>query len=274
MRTDSHRMDERVEANQRMWDERVPIHAGSRFYDLDGWKAGRKNHLVAPFEEGEIGPVADRRICHLQCHIGMDTLTFARMGAEVVGVDFSAPAIEAARTLADEVGLTDRATFVQATVEDAHDRVDGEFDIVYASWGWHVWLPDIGTWARTAASLLKPGGFLYCADHHAITNTFGEFNEGPNHLYPYFRADPDRYESSGTYADASAATTNNVSYQWQHTTAEIVSEVASAGLRIEFLHEHTLLVWQMLAEMEQGDDGMWRLPGDPLPLSFSLKAKR
>jgi SAM-dependent methyltransferase len=258
-------VDERVEANRRMWDERVAIHAASRFYDVEGWKAGRTPHLVAPFEADEIGPVAGRRLCHLQCHFGMDTLSFARLGAEVVGVDFSAAAIEQARALAAEVGLD--ATFVQSTVEEARDHVEGEFDIVYASWGWHVWLPDLAAWARTVASLLKPGGFLYCTDHHPVVSD-------PNMPVPYFATEPFRDDSTGTYADVDAPTTNNESYEWQHTIGELVTCVADAGLRIAFLHEHPLLVWQQRGEMVQGDDGMWRLPGDPLPLSFSLQAYR
>lgn len=259
-------MDERVEANRRMWDERVPIHVGSRFYDVEGWKAGRTPHLVAPFEDAEIGAVDGLRLCHLQCHFGMDTLTFARRGATVVGVDFSAAAIETARALAVEVGLADRATFVQATVEDARHHVEGDFDVVYASWGWNVWLPDLAAWARTVASLLKPGGFLYCADHHPVVHD-------PGMPVAYFAREPFLDDSSGTYADVDAPTRENESYEWQHPIGEIVTAVAEAGLRIEFLHEHPLLVWQQVGAMVQGDDGMWRLPGDPLPLSFSLKAR-
>jgi 2-polyprenyl-3-methyl-5-hydroxy-6-metoxy-1,4-benzoquinol methylase len=256
-------MDERVEANRRMWDERVPIHVGSRFYDVESWKAGGRNHLVAPFEETEIGPVDGRRICHLQCHFGMDTLTFARRGATVVGVDFSPSAVAAARQLADEVGVGDRASFVESTVEDARDHVEGDFDIVYTSWGALIWLPRLDAWARTIASLLRPGGFVYVADQHAMTSKYSG---------PYFRTEPFCDGDTGTYADPSATTVHNEAYEWQHTTGEVVTALADAGLRIDFLHEHPLLVWQDQAEMVQGDDGMWRLPGDPMPLSFSLKA--
>ena len=256
-------MDERVEANRRMWDERVPIHVGSRFYDVEGWKAGGRNHLVAPFEADEIGPVAGNRLCHLQCHFGMDTLTFARMGAEVVGVDFSGPAIDAARRLADDVGLD--ATFVQATVEDARDHVEGDFDVVYTSWGALIWLPDLGAWARTIASLLKPGGFVYVADQHPMTSTYSG---------PYFRDEPFCDGDTGTYADVTAKTVHNEAYEWHHTRGEIVTSLCDAGLRIERLTEHPILVWQNTPDMVRQDDGMWRLPGDPIPQSFSLRATR
>lgn len=256
-------MDEQVEANRRMWDERVAIHVGSRFYDVEGWKAGGANHLVAPFEAAEIGEVVGKRLCHLQCHFGMDTLTFARLGAEVVGVDFSGEAVVAARALAADVGLD--ATFVQATVEDARDHVDGDFDIVYTSWGALIWLADLDPWARTIASLLRPGGFVYVADQHPMTSTYGG---------SYFRPGPVRDEESGTYADLAAPTVENESYEWQHPMGEIVTALADASLRIDFLHEHPMLVWQNTPDMVRGDDGMWHLAGDPFPQSFSLRGTR
>lgn len=246
-----------------MWDERVDIHVGSRFYDVEGWKAGRPSHLAGPFEVAEIGDVSGGRLCHLQCHFGMDTLSFARMGAQVVGVDFSGEAVRAARALATEVGLD--ATFVQSAVDDARSYVDGEFDIVYTSWGALIWLPDLTPWARTIGMLLRPGGFVYVADQHPMTSTYGG---------SYFRTEPVPNDEPGTYADLEAVTVNNESYEWQHPLGEIVSELAGAGLRIDFLHEHPVLVWQNSAEMVQGDDFLWRLPGDPIPQSFSLKATK
>ena len=248
-----------------MWDERVALHVGSRFYDVEGWKAGKRNHLVAPFEAAELGPLDGQRVCHLQCHFGMDTLTLARAGATVVGVDFSPAAVAAARELAREVGID--ATFVVSTVEDARAHVDGAFDIVYTSWGALVWLPDLPAWARAIASLLRPGGFVYVADQHPLTHTIAWQPTG------YFRDGALFDDSSGSYTDPAAPTVNNASYEWLHTMGEIVTSIADAGLRIELLHEHPMLVWQQTPEMQQGDDGMWRLPGDPLPLSFSLRAR-
>ena len=153
---------------------------------------------------------------------------------------------------------------MQASVEDARDHVDGDFDIVYASWGWHIWLPDLDAWAGSVASLLRPGGFVYVADQHPASSTYGG---------SYFRDEPERDDSTGTYADLDAVTVHNEAYEWHHTMGDLVTAVASAGLRVELLHEHPIIVWQNSPEMVQGDDEMWRLPGDPLPLSFSLKAR-
>ena len=258
-------MDDRVEANRRMWDERVGIHVGSAFYDVEGWKAGRRNHLTGPFEEAELGPVAGTRLLHLQCHFGMDTLTFARAGAEVVGLDFSGEAIAAARRLAEEVGLADRATFVRSTVEDGRAAVDGAFDVVYTSWGTILWLADLRAWAATIAACLRPGGTFYMADAHPVLNATWHGD--------YFHAEPLRDDEEGTYADAAAPTRHNEAYEWQHTLAEVVTVLADAGLRIELLAEHDVLVWQALPDMVQGDDGMWRLPGNRIPVSFSIRAR-
>ena len=249
-----------------MWDERVAIHVGSRFYDVEGWKAGRANHLVGPFEEAELGPVDGKRLLHLQCHFGMDTLTLARRGADVVGLDFSGEAIAAARRLATEVGLDDRATFVESTVEDGRAAVVGDFDVVYTSWGTIIWLPELDEWAATIVSCLRRGGVFYIADSHPLL--------GAEWHGSYFARAGKRDDEPGTYADLHAATTNNESWEWQHPLGDVVSALAGAGLRIDFVHEHDVLVWQALPEMVQGDDRLWRLPGDRIPLSFSIRATR
>ncbi|HLK44205.1 MAG TPA: class I SAM-dependent methyltransferase, partial [Thermoleophilia bacterium] len=155
-------VDERLAVNRAMWDARVPVHVASDFYNVEGFRRGELS--IAPFEPAELGDVAGRRLVHLQCHFGLDTLSLARLGADVTGVDFSPVALDEARRLADETGLL--ARFVEATVDRARDVLDGNFDIVYTSWGVLVWLPDLGGWARTIAGLLRPGGFVYLVDEH------------------------------------------------------------------------------------------------------------
>src|SRR5260370_41387369 len=154
--------DECLDANRRNWDERVPIHRRdrTRFYAVERFLAGEKRlHAI---ERGELGDVAGKRLIHLQCHFGLDTLILARHGADVTGVDFSPAAIAEARRLAATTGLA--AEFVCANVYDARRVVAGEFDIAYVTWGTICWLPDLTGWARTIASLLAPGGVLYFAD--------------------------------------------------------------------------------------------------------------
>ena len=156
--------DEFCAANRHNWDERVAIHRrdATGFYAIERCLAGKKPlHAI---DSGELGEIAGRRLIHLQCHFGLDTLILARQGAVVTGLDFSPAAIAEARRLAAEIGVA--ADCVCADVYDARQAVEGEFDIVFATWGTICWLPDIVRWAETIASLLAPGGVFYFADAH------------------------------------------------------------------------------------------------------------
>jgi len=157
--------------NRANWDERVAAHlAPESDYDLSGLRAG--HHALHGIEECELGPVKGLRLLHLQCHFGLDTLALAQRGAEVTGVDFSGPAIEAAQGLAKELGLA--ANFVRSDIYAARQVLSGDFDGVFTTWGTIPWLPDIAGWARVIASLLKPGGFLYFADMHPAAMVFDD----------------------------------------------------------------------------------------------------
>ncbi len=158
--------------NLASWNERAGIHLADEtgFYEIDAFRAGKSTlHAI---EAGEIGDVRAKRLAHLQCHIGLDTLSLARMGADVTGLDFSSSALEGARRLAAETGLP--ATFVEGNVYDARELLTGQFDIVYVTWGAINWLPDIDRWAKVVASLLAPGGFLYLAESHPFALVFEE----------------------------------------------------------------------------------------------------
>lgn len=258
-----------------MWDERVPIHEPSDFYDLEGFRAGGTN--LQPFEMEEVGPVDGLRLAHLQCHFGMDTLAWARLGAEVVGLDFSPEAVATGQRLASEIGVADRATFVEAEVYDARSVLDGHFHIVYVTWGALIWVPDIVRWAEVVASLLCPGGFLYLAEAHPYAGAFHPVDGAPGTLHqiePYGGGAQTEWNEPGTYADPKAPTVHNQQYEWRHGLGEIVTAVAQAGLHIDWLHERDVLVWPMWPTMERGEHGLWRQPGSTLPLSFSLRATR
>jgi SAM-dependent methyltransferase len=155
-----------LETNRKNWDERVKIHLAAASYDLKSLRDGRGR--LTPIEEAEVGPVDGVRILHLQCHFGRDSLILAQRGAKVVGVDFSSPAIAAARNLATELELTERAKFIEADLYDAPNALPepGSFDLVFVTWGTINWLPDIRRWANIVAYFLRPGGALYFADHH------------------------------------------------------------------------------------------------------------
>ncbi|ORT59306.1 class I SAM-dependent methyltransferase [Streptomyces sp. CB03238] len=264
------------EANRSLWDERVPIHVASDYYDLDAFRAGKDT--LRDFEVAEVGDVGGRSLLHLQCHIGLDTLSWARRGASrVVGLDFSEPAVEAARSLADDIGFTpERAAFVTADVYDAAEAVpDTAYDIVYTGTGALNWLPDVDRWAETAASLVAPGGFLYLAEFHPLTDILDD-ETGSRLVHDYFARDAWLDETPGTYADFDAPTIHHRSVEWQHPIGEVVSALAAAGLRIEFLHEHDVSLFARFTALARHEDGYYRFPPDRarVPLMYSLKAAK
>ncbi|MEY9857393.1 2-polyprenyl-3-methyl-5-hydroxy-6-metoxy-1,4-benzoquinol methylase [Catenulispora sp. GAS73] len=261
-----------LEYNRANWDERVPIHVDSQFYDLDSFVAGRET--LEPFELTEVGDVRGKSLLHLQSHIGVETLGWARHGAVVTGLDFSQPAMEAAAGLAKRIGVTD-SRWVTSNLYDAAEALGGEqFDVVYTGKGALCWLPDIERWARVAASMVKPGGFLYVSEFHPFGNTLDD-EDGRTVAYDYFDRSPQVWDEPGTYADFEAQTQQNVSVEFNHGIGEIVSALIGAGLRLEFLHEYDVTLFARFRALEQRD-GVYRLPeGRPrVPLMFSLRASK
>jgi len=260
------------ETNRASWDERVPIHVGAGFYGVEAFKAGEEH--LRPFELAEMGDVSGKDLLHLQCHFGKDTLGWARRGALVTGLDFSAPAIEEARKLAAGIGVD--AEFVRSDVYEARQALGGRpFDVVYTGLGALNWLPDIARWASVATSLVRPGGFLYLAEFHPFADVFGDEDLTVEHDY-FHAEEPQVWDEPGSYADLEAETENNVTYEWKHTLSDVVSALIDAGLVLEFLHEHDYTLyprWPML--VKSGLD-TYRLPeGLPrIPLMYSLKASR
>jgi SAM-dependent methyltransferase len=265
-------VDEYLDTNRSLWDAWTRLHAGSRFYDLESFKAGRSS--LKPLEVEEVGDVRGKSLLHLQCHFGQDTISWARMGARVTGADFSEEAITLARSLAAELNVP--ARFVRSNVYDLPAALEERFDIVFTSYGVLSWLPDLGAWARVVAHFLNPGGFFYIVEHHPFLYMLGD--DGRTFEYPYFHSPaPDRVISTGSYAAPDAEGFRHDEYNWAHPLSEVINSVVGAGLRLEFVREFPY-VWygNAFASMEEFGDGKGRLKGwavEP-PLMFSLRARR
>jgi SAM-dependent methyltransferase len=266
-------MDKYLEQNKAHWNEITPIHVSSAFYNVDGFKSG-KSTMLMPFEPEEMGDVHGKSLLHLQCHFGMDTMSWARLGAKVTGVDFSDEAIKAARKLSKETGI--KARFIESDIYVLPEVLKGKFDIVYTGAGAIYWLPDLNKWAKIIAHFLKRGGFFYIMEGHPFTSVFDNTPEAKDLKvkYSYF-SNPDWLDEDpgNDYADTSYAVKHGTS-EWTHPLSEIINSLIQAGLKIEFLHEYPMLFFKQFSFMEQDKDGYWRLQGDMVPQIFSIKATK
>jgi SAM-dependent methyltransferase len=267
-----------MEANRAHWDEATDIHARGNVYGLEDFRAGR--YELHPIEVEELGDVAGKRLLHLQCHFGLDTLAWARRGASVTGVDFSPKAIALARALAAEAGID--ARFVESDVYALPATLAGRFDVVFSSHGVLCWLADLTRWGEIVARYLEPGGTFYIVEAHPFIRVFptaDDITDGSTELRPYFSYFHDpagtRWPPAADYADEATRYTTP-EHTWQHSMGDIVNALISAGLRIDFLHEFPYCVWKVVAFTEPVGRGGWGLgPRFPrLPLMFSLKATR
>lgn len=260
------------------WNERAPAHAASPGYALQRFRDDPSFlSKVVRFDQPRLGDISGLRGLHLQCHIGTDTLSLHRLGARMSGLDFSGPALDEARQLADSVGAD--INYVQADAYEALDRFGAQqFDLLYTGVGALCWLPDIARWGRLVADLLAPGGRLFIREGHPALWAIDDLRE--DHLlaahYPYFETEkPVVFEEEGTYVETEVAFANNSSASWNHGIGEIITAVLDAGLRLTQFVEHQSVPWEALpGAMVRGEDEEWRLIEGPerLPLTYTLQA--
>ena len=255
-----------AETNRALWDRWVDLHMRSEFYDVAGFRAGASS--LKPLEREELGDVAGRSLLHLQCHFGMDTISWARLGARVTGVDFSEPAVEAARGLARE--LSTPARFVPADVLELD--LGERFDVVFTSYGAICWLEDLARWAHTIVRHLRPGGVFYMVEFHPLAGALSD--DGRRLEAPYLSTGrAERYDQSGSYADPGAGT-EHPSYEWHHGLGDVVAALLAAGLELEFLREHAWSSYGCFPYLQQEGPHRWVIRGGNrhLPLMFSIRA--
>jgi SAM-dependent methyltransferase len=261
------------ENNRALWDEIAPVHFNA-YREVDILRGG--GIVLDELELQEVGDVKGKTLLHLQCHIGTDTLSWARLGAIVTGADFSSKSLALARRLQRESRLD--ATFVESNIYELPQVLDGPFDIVYTSRGVLCWLRDLDAWARIIAHYLKPGGIFYIMESHPFLNVFEETEPGRlSIVYPYFhRTEPTLWDDEdGDYADGSYVP-QHPSYEWDWTLSDILSALHQAGLVVESFAEHNRLFFQRFPSMVEVAPGQFRLPepADKLPLVFTLLARK
>lgn len=266
MSTTTHTPDNWLEANRHAWNLRATWHLQSEFYNLDAWKKGKES--LTPIELREVGEVAGKSLLHLQCHFGQDTLSWARHGAEVTGCDLSDKSIEYARQLSAEMKLP--ARFVCCNVYDLPAHLEGQFDIVFTSYGTIGWLPDLAPWAKVVAHFLKPGGFFYIADFHPVVWMLDE--QFTFLKYPYHNTGAIATENTGSYAAREVSETYT-DYGWNHSLSELVNALLGQGLRLEFLNEYPYSPYNCFEKCVPGDDGFYRIEGleGVIPMVYSMK---
>jgi SAM-dependent methyltransferase len=266
------------QANMASWDERAPAHAASPDYHVADFSADPAFlSKVVTFDLPLLGDISGARGVHLQCHIGTDTVSLARLGASMTGVDFSAPALQLARQLAGQTGAD--ARFVRADTYDAAEVLGGgQFDLVYTGVGALNWLPKIRPWAQVVAALLRPGGRLFVREGHPVLWALDELRDDNlvvlEHAYVE-RDEPLVWTEGGTYVQTDAVFEHNTTYEWNHGLGEIITALFDAGLRLTGLAEHDSVPWEALpGKMDRLPLDEWRLSDRPwrLPHSYTLQA--
>lgn len=270
-------VDRHREVNRANWDARVDIHLGSDVYGIqrfidDPAFVGE----VVRFDSAKVGDVAGKRLLHLQCHIGTDTIGWARLGAEATGTDLSPKSIEAARRLSEETGTP--ARFVEAELYDTRQVLAETFDVVYTGVGAISWLPNIGEWAEVIAAMLESGGTFFMREGHPIMWTLDDERDDDLLVirYPYFETrEPIAWSEDFTYAGEGVVSSPDT-FEWGHGMGETIQALIDAGLRIDRVEEYDFLEWEFGPINQLGDDGRYRLAEgrERLPLMWSVLATK
>ncbi len=259
-------VNKKIEENKKLWNELTTIHLkGSNIYPIEEFKKGK--NVLKEVELKEVGKVQGKELFHLQCHFGMDTLSWARLGAQVTGVDISEKAIHAARKLAEETNI--KAEFILSDVLELEGALKKKFDIVFASYGVFYWIPDIKKWFQIASQYIKKDGFLYIVDGHPVGNWLSR--EGKecisNFEYSYFDRAVQRYESSQDYADESYEA-KSTEYGWHYTVSDLINGAVNAGLVVNHFNEFSSF------DIKYKNNKWVPLKDNKHPVLFSLKATK
>ncbi|MFC4223185.1 class I SAM-dependent methyltransferase [Lysinibacter cavernae] len=272
-------MNDSFSLNRANWDERAPIHAASEAYSVNRFVEDQSFISdVVRFDLPLLGEITGLTGIHLQCHIGTDTVSLARLGATMTGLDFSPASLAEGKALAAAVDLDIR--FIESNVYDAPAAVDGRtFDLVYTGIGAICWLPSIERWASTVAALLSPGGRLFIREGHPMLWAIDdERDDAIVVTHPYFEtAEPLVWDDDSTYVETTEVITSTVSHEWNHGIGELMTALLGQGLTITSFVEHQSVPWDalpgQLTEVEHGEYVLTDRP-ERLPLTYTLTATK
>lgn len=261
--------DNYIDINKKAWNQKTEVHVNSEFYDTPSFLEGRST--LNSIELELLGDITGKKVLHLQCHFGQDTLSLGRLGADVTGVDFSDKAIEEARNLSASTGVP--ARFICSDVYSLHEVLNEQFDIVFTSYGTIGWLPDLEKWAKTISHFLKPGGAFIFAEFHPVVWMFDDNFEKVG--YNYFKADAIIESQIGTYADVSAPLENEM-ITWNHAMSEVINSLIKSGLEINTLNEFDYSPYNCFRNTEEFEPGKYRIIqlGNNIPMVYSVKATK
>lgn len=249
--------------NQAAWDTRIDTHLESEFYDVSGFVAGKSS--LNPVELAQLGNVKGKRLLHLQCHFGQDTLSWARLGAKVTGVDISGKAIAAANELTTKLALD--AEFICNDIESFGQSNQHTYDLVFTSYGAICWLPDLSIWANTIANALTSGGEFHMVEFHPVMDLMLG--------YPYFDQGNAFDEEHGTYTENCDGSKSRM-ISWSHSLADVISALLNAGLVLEQFSEHAASPYPCFDDLTyvEGEGYFKYVNGQTVPMLFAIKARK
>lgn len=252
-----------IHLNREAWNERTKVHVNSTFYDVEGFLNGQSS--LKEIELSEVGDVCGKKLLHLQCHFGMDTLSWARQGAQVTGVDLSSESIRFANDLKQKASLD--AEFICSDVYEFEHQTSTIYDIVYVSYGALNWLPDINRWARVVARSLKPGGHLHLIEFHPVFDLFSGD--------PYFDSQDPIITEEGTYTENCEGSMSKM-VTWSRSIGDVVNALISQGMTMNHLHEFPFSPHNCSEDFEEKEKGRyyWKNTKYPIPITYSIKATK
>lgn len=258
-----------IKFNKQSWNDSVPVHLASEFYGVNDFIKGKTS--LNDIELNLLGNIEGKSLLHLQCHFGMDSISLARLGANVTGVDFSEPAIEAAQDLSEKAGT--KTEFICSDIYSLPEHLDNKFDIVFTSYGTIGWLPDIEKWAYIVSKYLKPGGCFVMVEFHPVVWMFD--NDFKEVAYRYFLDEAIVEESEGTYANPDA-TINKKTFSWNHSLGEVINNLINAGLEIESFEEYDYSPYNCFRHTQEVAPARFQIEkfGNKIPMLYSIKARK